>query len=135
MRGLSIALAGDGHQFNIWLSHASKRFPGATFYDRSPMITAFRQAEVNLGDQGWLDSEGQASARRTAKNLANPLTVDVTLTFAGKFQNGTVTVKCKNGTEKVLRVRINGLAEEMINRAFYHVDAAITRCKTSGPRA
>jgi hypothetical protein len=98
------------------------------------MVTAFRQAEVDLAKKGWLDAEGQASARRIAHNLANPPPVDVTLTFSGPFQNGTVKVKCKSGGEKVFQVRLNGLGEKVINQAFSQVDAAITSCKIRGGR-
>ena len=106
MSGLSIAITGDGQLFQIWPSHAMKRFPRATIYDRSPTVTASRQAEVNLGHLGWLDPSGQASAQRTAQNLANPPAVDATLTFTGPIQNGTVKVKCRNGIEKVFQVRL-----------------------------
>ena len=53
MWGLSIALKGDGHLFNLWLSHACKKFKGSTFYDHRPMVQAFRQAEVDLAKQGY----------------------------------------------------------------------------------
>ena len=135
MSGLSIAITGDGQLFQIWPSHAMKRFPRATIYDRSPTVTASRQAEVNLGHLGWLDPSGQASAQRTAQNLTNPPAVDATLTFTGPIQNGTVKVKCRNGIEKVFQVRLTSLGDEAIQQAFFHVDAAITLCKTRLPMA
>tara|TARA_R110002049_G_scaffold29972_1_gene101853 strand:+ start:22715 stop:23122 length:408 start_codon:yes stop_codon:yes gene_type:complete len=132
MSGLSIAITGDGQLFQIWPTHAMSRFPRATIYDRSAAVTAFRQAEVKLGQQGWLDRTGQTATQRTAQNLANPPVVDATLTFAGPIQNGTVTVKCKSGNEKVFQVRLTGLEEKAIKQAFFHVDAAINRCKAAG---
>ncbi len=132
MSGLSIAITGDGQLFQLWPTHAMKRFPRATIYDRSATVTAFRQAEANLGQQGWLNPAGQASAQRTAQNLANPPAVDATLTFAGSMQNGTVKVKCKSGTEKVFQIRLIGLEDKVVQQGFFHVDAAITRCKTGG---
>ena len=110
-----------------------KRFPKATIYDRSATVTDFRKAEVKLGQQGRLDPSGQASARRTAQNLANPPAVDATLTFAGPVQNGTVKVKCRNGVEKVFRVQLLGLGDEAIKQAFLQVDAAIALCKNGRP--
>ena len=135
MRGLSIAITGNGQLLSVWPTHAMKRFKGATIYDRSAAVTAFRQDEVNLGQQGHLNPAGQASAQRTAQNIANPPSVDATLTFAGSAQNGTVKVKCKNGTETAFQVRLNGLGDAAIQQAFQHVDAAITRCKTGRPMA
>jgi hypothetical protein len=135
MSGLSIAIRGSGQLFQIWPSHGGKRFPNATIYDRSATVTSFRQAEVNLGEKGWLDAPGQASAQRTAKNLSSPPEVDATLTFEGPVQNGTVRVKCKNGNEKVFQVRLTGLDDKAIEQAFFHVDAAIIRCKFGAPMA
>ena len=134
MIGLSIAITGDGQLFQIWPSHAGKKFPAATIYDRSAKVTAFRQAEVNLGKEGHLNAAGQASAKRTARNLANPPAVDVTLSFKGPVQNGTVKVKCKNGVEKVFQVRLQALDDKSIQQAFAQVDAAITSCKIRGAR-
>ena len=134
MSALSIAIKGDGQLFQIWPSHAMKRFPQAVLYDRSPAVTAFRQAEAKLGQRGFLDAAGQASAKRTAQNLSNPPAVDATVTFAGPIQNGKVTVKCKNGKEKVFQIRLNDLGEMAIQQAFFHVDAAIARCKIDAPR-
>jgi len=131
MSGLSIAITGNGQLFQIWPSHAMKRFPRATIYDQSAAVTAFRQAEVNLGKSGYLDAAGQASAQRTAHNLANPPEVDATVTFSGPVENGTVKVACKNGNEKLFQVRLTALTDEAIEQAFYHVDDAITRCAIS----
>lgn len=135
MSGLSIAITGDGQLFQIWPTHAMKRFPGATIYDRSARVTAFRQGEVDLGKQGLLDAEGQALAKHTAQNLSNPPAVDATLTFSGTVQNGTVKVKCKSGVERLFRVRLSALGEKVIQQAFFHVDAAITSCGVGGPQA
>jgi hypothetical protein len=88
-----------------------------------------------LGAKGRLNPEGQASAQKTALDLANPKAVDVTLTFAGTAQNGTVQVQCGNGAETVFQVRLAGLGDDAIQRAFYKVDEAITQCKTRGPVA
>ena len=131
MSGLSIAITGDGQLFQVWLSHAMNRFPTATFYDRSAATTAVRQGEVTLGKKGFLDAAGQASAQRTAQNLANPPEVDATVTFSGPVQNGTVKVTCRNGAEKVVQVRLHALDDDAIRQAFYHVDDAITRCAIS----
>jgi hypothetical protein len=128
MAGLKIAITGDGQLFQIWPSHAMTRFPKATLYDRSAAVTACRRAEAELGAKGLLDPEGQASARRTAENLANPPAVDATVTFSGPIQNGTVKVTCKNGNEKVFQIRLLSLEDEAIKQAFFHVDDAITRC-------
>lgn len=128
MAGLKIAITGDGQLFQIWPSHAMTRFPKATLYDRSAAVTAFRRAEAALGAKGLLDPEGQASARRTAENLANPPAVDATVTFSGPIQNGKVKVTCKNGNEKVFQIRLLSLEDEAIKQAFFHVDDAITRC-------
>ena len=135
MSMLSIAITGEGQLFQIWPSHAMKRFPQAVIYDRSPTVTAFRLAEVRLGQQGLLDAAGQASAKRTAQNLAKPPEVDATVTFAGPIQNGKVKVKCKNGKEKVFQIRLNDLGDKAIQQAFLHVDAAITKCKLGTPKA
>ena len=128
MAGLKIAITGDGQLFQIWPSHAMTRFPKATLYDRSAAVTALRRAEAELGAKGLLDPEGQASARRTAENLANPPAVDATVTFSGPIQNGIVKVTCKNGNEKVFQIRLLSLEYEAIKQAFFHVDDAITRC-------
>lgn len=130
MSGLSIAITGDGQLFGLWPSHAMKRFPQATFYDRSAAVTAFRHAEVVLGKKGLLNAEGQASARRTAENLANPPEVDATVSFSGPVQNGTVTVTCRNGNTKTFQIKLNDLSDDAIRQAFFNVDAAIIRCKT-----
>lgn len=135
MAGLSIAITGDGQLFQIWPTHAMKRFPHATIYDRSAKVTAFRHAEVKLGKDGLLNAEGQDAAKRTAQNLANPPEVDATVSFHGPLQNGVVTVKCKAGTEKAFQIRLNGLGKKAIEQAFFNVDAAITRCKVVAPMA
>jgi hypothetical protein len=135
MAGLLIAFTGEGQLFQIWPTHAMKRFPQATLYDRSAKVTAFRQAEAKLGKDGWLNPEGQAAAKRTAQNLANPTEVDATVTFSGPLQNGVVKVKCKTGAEKVFQIRLNSLDDKAIEQAFFNVDAAITRCKVGAPMA
>jgi hypothetical protein len=135
MSGLSIAIKGQGQLFQIWPTHAAKQFPRATIYDRSATVTGLRQNEANLGAQGLLDAAGQASAQRIAQNLASPTAVDATLDFAGPLQNGTVTVTCKNGTEKMFQVRLLGLGDGQITQGFFHVDAAITLCTSAGPLA
>lgn len=132
MWGLSIAIMGEGQLFQVWPTHAMKRFKGATIYDRSAGVTAARQGEAQLGQQGRLNAAGQASARRVAQDLANPKPVEVTLRFAGSAHNGTVTVHCGNGSETTFQVRLAGLSEDAIQRAFHKVDEAITQCKT-GP--
>ncbi|MCR9109478.1 hypothetical protein [Marivita sp. XM-24bin2] len=128
----SIAVTGDGQLFGVWITHGMKRFPMATFYDQSATVTAFRQAEVELGRRGLLDPAGQAAARRTAENLANPPDFDVTLTFKGPVENGIVKVKCKNGREKTFEVRLTGIDDRAISQGFHNVDAAVTRC-LAGP--
>jgi len=135
MWGLSIALKGDGHLFNVWLSHACKKFKDSTFYDQSPMVTAFRQAEVDLGAKGYLDAPSRAFALETAKNMANPPKVDATLTLKGTIRNGTVSVACTNGTEKTFKVSLTGLDDKALAQTFYHVDAAVIACKPKRPAA
>ena len=135
MSGLLIAITGEGQLFQIWPTHAMKRFPQATIYDRSAKVTAFRHAEAKLGQDGWLNAEGRDAAKRIAQNLANPPVVDATVTFSGPIQNGVVTVKCKTGIEKVFQIRLNGLDKKAIEQAFFNVDSAITRCKVGAPMA
>lgn len=132
MSGLSIAITGSGQLFQIWPTHAMKRFPKATIYDQSAGVTALRRAEVKLGQSGLLDPAGQAAARRTEANIAAPPDVDTTVTFEGSAQNGTVRVTCRRGTEKTFQVRLTGLDDDSVRQAFYHVDAAITLC-AAGP--
>ncbi len=129
----SIAITGDGQLFSMWITHGMKRFPMATFYDQSAAVTAFREAEVELGRRGLLDPAGQAAARRTAENLANPPDFDVTLTFKGPVQNGTVTVRCKDGREKTFDVRLTGIDDRSISQGFHNVDSAVSLC-LAGPR-
>ncbi len=128
MWGLSIALKGDGHLFNLWLSHACKKFKGSTFYDHRPMVQAFRQAEVDLAKQGYLNAEGRTDALETAHNMANPPKVDATLTFKGTLRNGTVIVACTNGAEKTFKVSLTGVDDKALAQTFYHVDAAVIAC-------
>ena len=128
----SIAVTGDGQLFHLWTTYGMKRFPMATFYDQSATVTAFRKAEVDLGRRGLLDPAGQAAARRTAENLANPPKFNAVLTFKGPAQNGKVTVKCKNGVEKTFEVRLTGIDDRALAQGFHNVDAAVTLC-LAGP--
>lgn len=128
----SIAVTGDGPLFGIWITHGMQQFPMATFYDQSATVTAFRQAEVELGRRGLLDPAGQAAARRTAENLANPPDFDVTVTLKGTVQNGLVTVRCKNGRETTFEVRLTDIDDRSISRGFHNVGAAVSRC-LAGP--
>ena len=128
----AIAITGDGQLFQIWPTHAMKRFPMATLYDRSPKAMGFRQAEVDLGRRGLLDPTGQAAARRIADNLTNPPDVDATVTFKGPVQNGTITVTCRNGTKKTFQIRLTALDDHSVEQGFHNVDAAIARC-LAGP--
>ncbi len=130
---VSVAVAGSGPLFGVWSTHASKSYRNMTVYDRSAAVTAFRQQEANLGQKGFLDAAGTASAQRTAQNLANPAAVDATVTFSGGPENGTVVVKCQGGMEKRFQVRLSGLGDQAIRQSFSDVDAAIAQCKAGRP--
>ena len=130
---VSVAVTGDGALLGVWCSHATQNYRNMTVYDRTAAVTAFRQQEVNLAQQGHLDAAGQAMAQRTAQNLANPQAVDATLTFSGQPENSTVVVKCRNGMEKRIQVRLTGLGDQAIRQAFASVDAAIAQCKSGAP--
>lgn len=124
----SMGTKGKGMHMGPYITHAFKRWKGATIYDRSAFITAMRQREVDLGRQGYLDAEGTAMARRTAENLAKKPDDDVTLEFKAKGMLLTVTVTCKKGVSTEVSVLPNLLVHDDMTQAFFQLDAAVGKC-------
>ena len=129
MSRFAIAVTGDGLFMDMWITHGMTRFPQATFYDRSAKVTAFRQAEADLDKAGYLNAEGRAAAKRIAENLKNPPEVDATVEFSGQNFKGKAIVTCKNGNRKEFDLQLVGISDKEIAQLFFHVDAAVTRCK------
>ena len=78
----SVAVTGkDCALLGVFLTRGMKRFPNATFYDRTTKTLGAIAQEVSLAEKGLTDPASTESAARAAKNLANPPPVSVSVDF------------------------------------------------------
>jgi hypothetical protein len=125
-KAFSIAVTGQGPHLGPYITHAFKKYPKITIYDRTAAVTAFRKQEVDLGKQGYLDREGRRNARATERNLKHPPKVDVTLTFASKgLEDLKVTVSGDMKGSQTFVIDIRKIVQDNLNPAFGQVDTAV----------
>ena len=77
----SVAVSGSGQTLGMLISEGQKRFPRATWFDRSSRANHARAREVQLGRAGHIGGTGQAW-RGAAQDLQQPQNVDVTVAFS-----------------------------------------------------
>lgn len=130
-KAFSIAIKGRGPHMGMYVTYGTTRWPNATFYDRTPLVNAFRQQEADLGKAGYLDAAGTASAKRTAQNLASPPKDDVTLEFVDKNGHLTVVVTCANKRQTNVTIRLEDIMRPNYGNGFAPIDNAIGGC--TGP--
>ena len=122
----SIAVTGrDCALLGMFLTRGMKRFPDATFYDRTPKTLGAIAQEVSLAANGLTDADSTESAARAAKNLADPPAVSVTVSFllAGKRSHATVSGRGRRETRSYCleaaksMEEILGWADELLDLA------------------
>jgi hypothetical protein len=88
----SVAVAGSGRLFGMFITECMKRFPKAEIYDRSDKFKAAQQQEIQLGKTKYASPEFRKMALATEKNLAREAKFAVTVTLESVGQVEKITV-------------------------------------------
>jgi hypothetical protein len=88
----SIAVSGSGRLQGMFFTECMARFPHATVYDRSDGTTRARREEASLGQTENASPDFRKLAIKTEKNIADPTSANVGVSFLDIGQLETVGV-------------------------------------------
>lgn len=120
----SISVRGAGVLQGPFFTESFGRWKQVTLYDHSGSTTAFRTAEAQLGEGGYLDAAGREHAKRIARNLKAPPPTDVIVEFAMKGTVQEVKITGPNG-------RVSNLRFETANMTMEQLDEFVRRIMRS----
>jgi hypothetical protein len=117
-----IAVTGKGRLMMPFLEKAMKTYRDAQFFDRTAQAVAAIQKEIELGDAGLLNKEGQEMTEKAKKNLAKP--IPIVFDFKASGDDETVNASGPKGR----RTLKYDLSEEAVKESKKDLDNYLDGC-------